>query len=382
MVPTDKMQTPGMYISAVGHLGLIGWLLLGWGMQSQPLPMQIMDVSVMSGEEFEQMMAARTPVPGDAPPTAPVQPQIDLAPPPPAVETPPEPAPLPKPVETPMSEALPPPAPEMPPADVTDAAPAAPAPPEMPVPAPDLPPSDDPTQAPANRIASTPVAPPPPDAQISDIAREAVVPDETATAEVAVPEQQATAPEQTATEIVIADERPRGAVERSLRPIARPARPAPPAPEPVETLAPQVAETPPELVVPQNDINDLLADLGAETPVETTPPAVALGPPMSGTDKEAFRLSINKCWTVDPGTQAARVQIRVRWELGRDGRLIGAPTLVSGSGGTDQAINVAFEAARRAIIRCQEPNGYQLPAESYSQWRENFGNFDASGMQY
>ena len=373
MVPTDKMQTPGMYISAVGHLGLIGWLLLGWGMQSQPLPMQIMDVSVMSGEEFEQMMAARTPVPGDAPPTAPVQPQIDLAPPPPAVETPPEPAPLPKPVETPMSEALPPPAPEMPPADVTDAAPAAPAPPEMPAPAPDLPPSDDPTQAPANRIASTPVAPPPPDAQISDIAREAVVPDDTATAEVAVPEQQATAPEQTATEIVIADERPRGAVETSLRPIARPARPAPPA----AAAAPQTATEQAPALVP--DTNDAVADALAAVVAASAAPAVQAGPPMTGTERDSFRIAVNSCWNVDPGSVAARVIVEVGFTLNRDGTLDGEPRLLS-SDGDQSATSTAFEAARRAILRCQR-GGYQLPAEKYDQWREVVITFDPSGMR-
>ncbi|MDA0720384.1 MAG: energy transducer TonB [Proteobacteria bacterium] len=362
-----------MYISAVGHLGLIGWLLLGWGMQSQPLPMQIMDVSVMPGEEFEQMMAARTPVPGDAPPTAPVQPQIDLAPPPPAVETPPEPAPPPKPVETPMSEALPPPAPEMPPADVTDAAPAAPAPPEMPVPAPDLPPSDDPTQAPANRIASTPVAPPPPDAQISDIAREAVVPDETATAEVAVPEQQATAPEQTATEIVIADERPRGAVERSLRPIARPARPAPPA----AAAAPQTATEPAPAPVP--DTSDAVADALAAAVAASAAPAVQAGPPMTGTERDSFRIAVNSCWNVDPGSVAARVIVEIGFTLNRDGTLDGEPRLLS-SDGDQSATSTAFEAARRAILRCQR-GGYQLPAEKYDQWREVVITFDPSGMR-
>ena len=373
MVPTDKMQTPGMYISAVGHLGLIGWLLLGWGMQSQPLPMQIMDVSVMSGEEFEQMMAARTPVPGDAPPTAPVQPQIEQTPPPPAVETPPEPAPVPLPVETPMSEAPPPPAPEMPPADVTDAAPAAPAPPAMPVPAPDLPPSDDPTQAPANRIASTPVAPPPPDAQISDIAREAVVPDETATAEVAVPEQQATAPEQTATEIVIADERPRGAVERSLRPIARPARPAPPA----AAAAPQTATEPAPAPVP--DTSDAVADALAAAVAASAAPAVQAGPPMTGTERDSFRIAVNSCWNVDPGSVAARVIVEIGFTLNRDGTLDGEPRLLS-SDGDQSATSTAFEAARRAILRCQR-GGYQLPADKYDQWREVVITFDPSGMR-
>lgn len=374
MVLTDKMQTPGMYISAVGHVGLIGWLLLGWGMQSQPLPMEVMDVSVMSGEEFEQMLAARTPVPGDAPPTAPVQPQIAETP-PPVVETPPEPAPPPEPVDPPVVETPPTPAPEIPPADVTDDAPVAPVPPAMPVPAPDLPPSDDPTQAPANRVASTPVAPPPPDAQISDIAREAVMPDETATAEVAVPEQQATAPEQTATEIVIADERPRGAVETSLRPIARPARPAPPA----VAAEPQTATEPAPAPAPVPDTSDAVADALAAAVAASAAPAVQAGPPMTGTERDSFRIAVNSCWNVDPGSVAARVIIEVGFTLTREGQVEGEPRLLS-SDGDQSATSTAFEAARRAILRCQR-GGYQLPADKYDQWREVVITFDPSGMR-
>lgn len=374
MVLTDKMQTPGMYISAVGHVGLIGWLLLGWGMQSQPLPMEVMDVSVMSGEEFEQMLAARTPVPGDAPPTAPVQPQIAETP-PPVVETPPEPAPPPEPVDPPVVETPPTPAPEIPPADVTDDAPVAPVPPAMPVPASDLPPSDDPTQAPANRVASTPVAPPPPDAQISDIAREAVMPDETATAEVAVPEQQATAPEQTATEIVIADERPRGAVETSLRPIARPVRPAPPA----VAAEPQTATEPAPAPAPVPDTSDAVADALAAAVAASAAPAVQAGPPMTGTERDSFRIAVNSCWNVDPGSVAARVIIEVGFTLTREGQVEGEPRLLS-SDGDQSATSTAFEAARRAILRCQR-GGYQLPADKYDQWREVVITFDPSGMR-
>lgn len=376
MVPTDKMQTPGTYISSIGHVGLIGWLLLGWGMQSQPLPMEAMDVSIMSGEEFEQMMAARTPDPGDAPPTAPVQPVIEETPPPPVVETPPEPAPLPEPVEPPAVETPPPPAPETPPADVTDAAPVAPEPPAAPAPAPDLPPSDDPTEAPANRIASTPTAPPPPDAQISDSAREAVVPDDSASAEVAVPEQEATAPEQTATEIVIADERPRGAVETSIRPIARPARPAPPAPE-QETATAEPEPTPEPTPVP--DTSDAVADALAAAVASSAAPAVQAGPPMTGAERDSFRIAVNSCWNVDPGSVAARVTVEVGFTLSRDGTVEGEPRLLSSSG-DQSAITTAFEAARRAILRCQR-GGYQLPADKYDQWREVVITFDPSGMR-
>jgi hypothetical protein len=377
------MQTPGTYISAVGHVGLIGWLLLGWGMQSQPLPMEVMDVSVMSGEEFEQMMAARTPDPGDAPPTAPVQPVIEETPPPPVVETPPEPAPPPEPVAPPVAETPPPPAPEQPVAEIADEAPIAPVPPVAPPPAPDLPPSPDPTEAPANRIASTPTAPPPPDAQISDIAREAVVPDENSPAEVAVPEQDATAPEETATEIVIADERPRGAVETSLRPIARPARPAPPAPETETAAAPEPTPEPTPAPEPEPaplpDTSDAVADALAAAVANSAAPAVQAGPPMTGSERDSFRIAVNSCWNVDPGSVAARVTVEVGFTLTREGVVEGEPRLLSSSG-DQSAITTAFEAARRAILRCQR-GGYQLPADKYDQWREVVITFDPSGMR-
>ncbi|MBQ2260741.1 MAG: energy transducer TonB [Loktanella sp.] len=371
------MQTPGTYISAVGHVGLIGWLLLGLGMQSQPLPMQAMDVTVMSGEEFEQMMAARTPEPGDAAPDAPVQPSVEETPPPP-VEAPPPPPP-------PPVEETPPPPVEAPPPVVQ--APPPPPPPAAPPAAPDLPPSPDPTPAPAERVASTPTAPPPPDAQISDIAREAVVPDESAQAEVAVPEQQATAPEQTATEIVIPDERPRGAVETSLRPVPRPARPVPPAPEQTATAdpAPTPAPTPapePEPApapTPPPDTSDAVADALASALAGSAAPAVPAGPPMTGSERDSFRIAVNSCWNVDPGSVAARVTVEVGFNLTREGRVEGEPRLLSSSG-DQSATSTAFEAARRAILRCQG-SGYQLPADKYDQWREVVITFDPSGMR-
>ncbi|WP_322894788.1 MULTISPECIES: energy transducer TonB [unclassified Yoonia] len=372
-VLTDKMQTPGTYISAVGHVGLIGWLLLGLGMQSQPTPMQAMDVTVMSGEEFEQMMAARTPQPGDAPPDAPVMPEVDDTPPPPppVADTPP----------TPPVEAPPPPPVEAPPPPVVQAPPPPPPPPAEPAPAPDLPPSPDPTQAPSERIASTPTAPPPPDAQISDTSREAVIPDETAPAEVAVPEQQATAPEQTATEIVIADERPRGAVETSVRPVARPARPTPPAPE--QPATPEPAPTPdPEPTpapTPAPDTSDAVADALASALAGSAAPDVPAGPPMTGSERDSFRIAVNSCWNVDPGSVAARVTVEVGFNLTREGRVDGDTRLISSSG-DESAVDTAYGAARRAILRCQG-NGYQLPAEKYDQWREVVITFDPSGMR-
>uniref|UniRef100_A0AAN0NIN2 Cell envelope biogenesis protein TolA n=1 Tax=Yoonia rhodophyticola TaxID=3137370 RepID=A0AAN0NIN2_9RHOB len=130
------MQTPGTYISAVGHVGLIGWLLLGWGLSADPLEFETISVTTVSSEEFENLTsAARTPLPSDAPPDAPVQPEVNETPPPaPADETPAPVPPPPTPVDPPSDEAPPPaPPPPAPETQVTDAAPTDPTPPAPPI---------------------------------------------------------------------------------------------------------------------------------------------------------------------------------------------------------------------------------------------------------
>jgi TonB family protein len=62
--------------------------------------------------------------------------------------------------------------------------------------------------------------------------------------------------------------------------------------------------------------------------------------------------------------------VTVDFQLTPDGRLTGAPVLVDSQGGASEAaVTSAFEAARRAIMRCGG-SGFQLPPEKYEQWRE------------
>ncbi len=375
------MQTPGTYISAIGHVGLIGWLLLGWGLSSDPLEFDTMTVTTVSGEEFAALTnAASTPDPGTAEPTAPVQPATDTAPPAPAEEPPTEIAPPPDPVEPPVSETPPPPPPEAPPVtDVTDVAPADPNPPAPAPAAPDLPPSDDPTPRPSDVVTSTPNAPPPPDAVPDDIAREEVVQDPEATPEVATEEQEQTAPEESTSEIVIADETPSGAVETSIRPSARPSRPTPPEPveEPEEETQTAEAEQP---TPAEPETDDAVAAALEAALAASEEPAVAAGPPMTGSEREAFRVAVNRCWNVDPGSVAARVTVEIGFSLDRSGKVVGNQVNLLGSDGDQGATNTAFEAARRAILRCQS-NGYQLPADKFDQWKDVVITFDPSGMR-
>jgi hypothetical protein len=48
--------------------------------------------------------------------------------------------------------------------------------------------------------------------------------------------------------------------------------------------------------------------------------------------------------------------------------------------GTEAGADLAFEAARRAIIRCGR-NGYDLPQESYDHWRNIEAVFNPDGMR-
>ncbi|EBA13324.1 hypothetical protein [Roseobacter sp. CCS2] len=366
------MASPGTIISGVGHVGLIGWLIVGWGLTSEPLEIQTMDVSVVSGEEFEQMRARTTPVPGDADPTAPVPPIVDDAtPPPPAEEEPAEIAPPPEPVEPPETEAPPPPPPPAPPeAEVTDAPPAEPAPPIAPPPTPDVEVSETQTPPQAPTVASTINAPPPPDANVDDVVRDEVVPDDSAEAAVVQEEQEATAPEETTTAIVIED-------LASVRPIARPSRPTPP----VETAsAEQPAQEEPVAADPEPTQDDVAAALEAALSATPDAPAVAAGPPMTGAERDSFRVAVNRCWNVDPGSVAARVTVEVGFSLDREGRVQGNEVRLISSDGDQAATNTAFEAARRAILRCQS-GGYQLPADKYDQWQDVVITFDPSGMR-
>lgn len=209
---------------------------------------------------------------------------------------------------------------------------------------------------------------------MDDVVREEVVPDNSAEAEVVAEEQEATAPEETTTAIVIEDLAP----STSVRPSARPSRPTPPQQTQVANEEPQQQETTPS--ERQSSEEDVAAALEAALGAASQAPAVPAGPPMTGAERDSFRLAVNRCWNVDPGSVAARVTVEVGFSLDREGRVQGNEVRLISSDGDQSATNTAFEAARRAILRCQS-GGYQLPADKYDQWQDVVITFDPSGMR-
>jgi hypothetical protein len=235
-----------------------------------------------------------------------------------------------------------------------------------------------PTQA--DRVAAVPIAPPPPDAQVEDTVREAVVPDEATTAEVVTEETTPTAPEETATEIAIEDEKPSGLVETSLRPVSRPRPTAPPAPEP--DTATETAEAPTETETPNDDAvaAALAAALATEAPNVATS-AIPLGQGLSDTEMRNVVSAIGRKWIVDNGARSSNVVIVVAFSLRRDGQLDGDVDLISNTDAPAEVVDAAFRAARSSIWAVSRSGGFPLPIEKYESWKNVEAAFDPSGMR-
>lgn len=363
----------GQVISGIGHAGLIGWVLFGGTFQSEPLPFEVTEVSVISTEAFEALMASG-PAPDSATEVAlPEQPEV--APDPVETPTPDDTVATETPAPTVQPEAeVPPetPAPQPEP-EIADVSPEQPQPLEQAVLVPEIAPR--PIPRPSERVAPEAVAPPPEDVAPDAVEQQAVTEDKGT--DTPAEEQQATAPEEAATEIVTEAETPSNAPKTSPRPPSvrpsapvRTAEPATPAPETPARQTPAPAPT-------DEAVNDALREAlggGAED--------VPQGPPLTAGEKDALRVAVSSCWNVGSlSTEALGTTVVVVVDMTPDAKPVTSSIrLASSSGGSAAAANQAFEAARRAIIRCTR-DGYGLPAEKYGQWKEIEMTFNPERMR-
>ncbi|MEM8578027.1 MAG: energy transducer TonB [Pseudomonadota bacterium] len=355
----------GHVISGAGHLALVAFALLGGVFTSEPPPVEVREVSVISSQEFEAILAAQQP-PGQVSEVA--QPPQPEAPPAPATAPVPEtrvaPPPAPERVAVPQPEPVPDPLPTPPEPDVAVLAPQ-PAPPQAvePPPAPDT----RPVPRPAERVAPTPVAPPPPEAAPDEIQRDAVR--EADSGEAREEPQEATAPEEAATEIVTEAEE-RQAPTASARPPAR--RPSPP-------RVADAPDTPTDTPTDSDAVNAALAEAlgGTEAPAPSP-----TGPPLTSGERDALRVAVQSCWNLGTaGTEVLNTTVIVAVEMTRDARPVqGSIRLVSSSGGSASAAAQAFDAARRAILRCGR-NGFALPQDKYDRWQQIEMTFNPERMR-
>lgn len=356
----------GQYISGAGHLGLIGWLLLGGLFAHEPEPFEMTEVSVISGADFDAMIAAQQSpqsVTEVAQPAAPEpstdQPELNSTP-DQVIE---QPAPLQ--VETPPEDVPPEVADvEDPPQDVSEPAG------EIAVLVPETAPVAAPR--PVERVAPEPVAQPDPEAAPDPEEQEAVAPDSAGE----TPEQEsreATAPEEAVAEIVT---EATAAPAASTRPPGR--RPAAPV-----VQAAQPSETPSETpAAPSSDpVNndDVLAALAAAQEAVAAPS----GPPLSAGEKDALRAQIAKCWNIGSlSTEALGTIVVIGVKMNQNGTPVNESIRrISSSGGSDASAKRVYDSARRAIILCGS-RGYDLPQDKFSQWQNIEMTFDPSKMGF
>ncbi|MDF1726630.1 MAG: energy transducer TonB [Sulfitobacter sp.] len=372
----------GQVISGAGHAALIGWLLLGGLFTPAREPFEMTEVSVISGAEYEALLAAQQPPASVSEVAQPAAPEVtpnetEISTETDAQITQPDPVPTAPPAEDPapeVTEAVPPPR-----TPVEDIAPTLDEPiGDQAVLVPEVAPQ--PVARPVERVAPEPVAQPEPEVAPDPVQQEAVTPDAEGTPSEAET-REATAPEDATTEIVTEDTT---APRASPRPPGR--RPAAPEPAPAPT---QQVEVPQEAPSEDDQAAAIAAAVAAAqgevevpSPTPAPTPAAPVGPPLSAGEKESLRVAVSACWNVGSlSSEALQTTVTLSVAMNVDGTPItGSITLESSEGGSSGAARQAFETARRAIIRCGA-RGYNLPAEKYGQWQSIEMTFNPERMR-
>ena len=363
----------GYVISGIAHAGFIGWALFGGMFTPKDQDIVFNNVSVLSEAEFQAMIASDQ---------VPEVPQFDLTALEPSEDTdvvpalaeqtdqevdqsePEQPEPVAEEITPPEPvEPLVVPTPDITTPDVQPPAPQI----DTAMMLPDVTTESAPIQA--NRVAPTPVAPPEQPAIVDDATQEATVPaDATEPPVEDVPEvKETTAPEAASSEIITEAKKEDAKRQSSPRPMLRPSnfKPTPPT---------ETAET---------NLEDILREVTQSETLEASKPKPAKksGPPLTGGEKDAFRNQVSNCWSVNVGSRAANVTVTIAMEMQPDGKVVASSLEMIGfEGGNQSDANVAFQAGRRAILRCQK-DGYDLPKDKYDQWRNVEIKFDPSEMR-
>ncbi len=363
---TASLNT-GQIVSGIGHIGVIGWALFGGVFSSEPLPFEVTEVTAISAEEYAALIApqdspdaASDIVTPDAPEINDATPDVAATPDAPPEVTQPDVAEV---AEPDVAPDVPQPAPET---EVSDEPPVLDPPSEdvaVLLPAPNV----RPQPRPAPRVAPEPMVQPEPDVAIDDIIQEETTPSEDA--DTVQEDTEATSPEEATTEIVTEAEELAAAAapSSSLRPQTRPQR---------------AAQTEPsEDTTPSSDaVNEALAEALGTGGTDTTPEPT--GPPLTGGEKDALRVAVEQCWHVGSlSSEALQTTVVVGVKMSEDGKpLTNSIQMLSSSGGSGTAARQAYEAARRAIIRCGY-SGYDLPVEKYDRWRDIEMTFNPEKMR-
>ena len=180
------------------------------------------------------------------------------------------------------------------------------------------------------------------------------------------------------------------ALETSARPLARPSGSVAPRHDEAETVMAALRRE-----VERRGARSATPSADAEpTPRRPTPTAtprrpsrpratatsLPVGPPMTNSEKDGLKLAVQRCWNVPAGLRDAQeLKVTLAAELAADGAVINASIrMIEPSPAPDARFQQAYEAGRRALIRCS-PYA-DLPRDKYAQWRNIEVVFNPEGM--
>ena len=107
------------------------------------------------------------------------------------------------------------------------------------------------------------------------------------------------------------------------------------------------------------------------------------GPPLTQGERDGLRVAIQDCWNAGAlSREAAQVRVTIGFSMTPDGLpREGSVELLDSEGGSEQAVQQAFEVARRAILMCGRA-GFDLPASKYGRWRDVVVDFRPDGVAF
>jgi hypothetical protein len=396
----EKRFQTGTVVSAIGHAGVILWVLVGdWLFAAdKPPETMVMTVSTMTSAEFAELQAA-TETPAEEVASVRPQPRPEPEPEPepepvvePVVEPEPEPVPEPEPLPEPEPEPEPEPVVEPPPSDAVQAETEQVLESES---------TEIQPEAEAEEIVAPDPVQPETEAETSDTPEPAVAEDPAAEEVIQDEPTEATVAEDTGdileTEANALQEAETG-MTTSIRPRSRPERAPEPEPEvevasaevPEEAPAEEPAEVPAE-EQPVDDqatedaINDLLGEAveePADEPVEAAGQDLPQGPPLSGSEMGNISSAIGRRWNLGASsTDALSTVVVLRVTFDETGKPINFEVLEAegpSQAGIDNIVRTAKSAVTRAYT---QDGGLPLPPDKYATWRVLDLVFDAKGMR-
>nr|WP_310522342.1 hypothetical protein [Polymorphobacter sp.] len=144
----------------------------------------------------------------------------------------------------------------------------------------------------------------------------------------------------------------------------------------MSTLSNLIDKALPKARVKPLDTSDLAKSIGAAAPKSAT-----IDPRAAATLAQAIQSQVAPCWNPPiGGADVRKMTVLIRADFGRDGRVIGVPSVVSQTGvsaGNADYSRAFAETAKRAVLRCSP---LKLPPKLYDLWKSAEINFDPESM--